>query len=235
MKQDGAPIRVLVVEDDEISREIVATHLVFDGFGVATAASVETGVAEYRRGVSDVVIVDVNLPDGSGFDLVRRLRGHRDCPVIYMTSRGEPGDRVRGLETGGDDYMVKPAHLGELSARIRAVLRRYRKPPLPTEAVIALSGSTLDLMRRELADEEGRLVPLTRGEFDIFSALVQASPVSLDRDYLLEVLGSADSSVNARTIDVMISRIRAKIKPSQLPLRIVTTRGSGYRIEALAG
>lgn len=231
MKQDISPIRLLVVEDDDISREIVATHLVFDGFKVAMATSVESGNAEFRRGNVDLAIVDINLPDGSGFDLVRQLRKHRDCAVIYMTSRSEPSDRVRGLEAGGDDYIVKPAHLAELSARVRAVLRRYQKSSSSGAGVIALSGSTLDLVRRELADEDGQLVPLTRGEFDIFSALVQASPVSLDRDYLLEVLTSADSTVGIRTIDVMISRIRAKITPARLPFRIVTTRGSGYRIE----
>ena len=235
MKNGSPAIRILLVEDDEITREIVATHLVFEGLRVATATSVQTGIAEFRKGQFDLAIVDINLPDGLGFDLVDQIRKHRDCAVIYMTSRGEPSDRVRGLQTGGDDYIVKPAHLGELSARIKAVLRRYAKAPAPAAAVIGLAGATLDLMRRELATEDGRLVPFTRGEFDIFSALIQARPVSLDRDYLLEVLASADTTTSARTIDVMISRIRAKIRPSRFPFEIVATRGSGYRIEAHAG
>jgi len=235
MEQGTPLIRVLIIEDDEITREIVSTHLVSDGMRVALATSAASGIAEYRKRHFDLAIVDINLPDGSGFDLVSQLRRHRDCAVIYMTSRGEPCDRVRGLEAGGDDYIVKPVYLNELSARIKAVMRRYQKSSVPAAAVITFSGSTLDLMRRELADEDGHLVPLTRGEFDIFSALVQASPVSLDRDYLLEVLASADSTASARTIDVIISRIRAKIRPSQFPLKIVTTRGSGYRVEAHAG
>ncbi len=234
MEVGGLSIRVLVVEDDRIVREIVSTYLSAEGISVRSAASVETGIAEFRRGQFDLVIADINLPDGLGFDLIRVLRQHRDCAVIYLTSRSDHKDRVRGLENGGDDYLVKPVHLAELSARINAVMRRYRKSAAQATPVIDLSGSTLDLLRRELADKDGRLAPLTRGEFDIFSALIQASPVSLDRDYLLEVLATAESSASMRTIDVMISRIRAKIEPLGLPFKIVTTRGSGYRIEGNA-
>jgi DNA-binding response OmpR family regulator len=231
MEQGASSIRVLLVEDDQIVREIVSTYLLAEGISVRSATSVETGIGEFRRGHFDLVIADINLPDGLGFDLIRALRQHRDCAVIYLTSRADHKDRVRGLETGGDDYLIKPVHLAELSARIHAIMRRYRKSAAQATSVIDFSGSTLDLMRRELADKDGRLAPLTRGEFDIFSALIQARPVSLDRDYLLEVLATAESSASARTIDVLISRIRTKIEPLSLPFRIVTTRGSGYRIE----
>ena len=127
MEQGVSRIRVLVVEDDPIVREIVTTHLVNDGISVSIATSVQSGLSEFRRRNFDVVVADINLPDGLGFDLIRSLRRHRDCGVIYLTSRADPLDRVRGLEGGGDDYIVKPAHLGELSARIKAVSRRYSK------------------------------------------------------------------------------------------------------------
>ena len=119
MEQGVSRIRVLVVEDDPIVREIVTTHLVNDGISVSIATSVQSGLSEFRRRNFDVVVADINLPDGLGFDLIRSLRRHRDCGVIYLTSRADPLDRVRGLEGGGDDYIVKPAHLGELSARIK--------------------------------------------------------------------------------------------------------------------
>jgi len=148
---------------------------------------------------------------------------------------GDSCDRVRGLETGGDDYVVKPIDLPELSARVKAVLRRYRKTLAPSSQVISLSDWTLDLVRRELADSEGHLVNLTRGEFDLFAALVQASPMPLSRDYLLEVVASAEATTSLRTIDVMISRIRGKIENGpQASLKISTVRGSGYRFKGLA-
>ena len=220
--------RVLIVEDDEIACEIIATHLAREGIATTVAASVESALAAYLTASFDLVIVDINLPDGLGFDLVERLQRHRDCAVIYLTSRGDLDDRVRGLNMGADDYMVKPADLSELSARVNAVLRRHRVPPAPAPRVMTLAGWTLDLVRRELADPDGRLLPLTRGEFDVFAAIVQAGPTALDRDYLLEVVASAEAMVGPRTIDVLVSRIRTKLGAYAGAPQIDTVRGQGY-------
>ncbi len=218
--------RVLIVEDDDIASEIIATHLTKEGLATTVAATAEAGLAQYLKSPFDLVIVDINLPDGLGFDVVERIHRHRDCAVIYLTSRGGLGDRVRGLNMGADDYMVKPADLSELSARVNAVQRRLRAEQAPR--VMTLAGWTLDLVRRELADPEGRLLPLTRGEFDIFAAIVQAGPTALDRDYLLEVVASAEAMVGPRTIDVLISRIRAKLEAYTGAPHIHTMRGQGY-------
>lgn len=222
---------ILVVEDDAIVREIVRSYLASNDIVVAEAADTATAQRLYAAGSFDLVLVDINLPDGSGFDLVDRLRQRRDCAVIYMTALGSPTYRLRGLENG-DDYLVKPIDVRELLARVRAVLRRYRRVPrddgwarLP---VIEFGAWTLDLVRRELAGPAG-IVRLTRAEFDLFAALVQAGNTPLSRDYLLEVVASAESDSKARTVDVMVSRIRRKLAAAGEPApRIVTRQGEGY-------
>lgn len=223
-------VTALVVEDDAIVRTIVMAHLRAEGASPIGVSTLADAIAVYRQRTFEMVIVDVNLPDGLGYDLIRTLQRMRDCAALFLTSRGDTADRVRGLASGADDYLIKPVDLGELSARIKAILRRHRRG---SAAVIPLGSWTLDLLRRELADREGRPIVMTRGEFDLFCALVQASPVALDRPYLLEVVSSVDTPPNIRTIDVMISRIRTKL-PSASGLRIVTVRGGcggGYRFE----
>jgi two-component system torCAD operon response regulator TorR len=228
--------RILIVEDDPIVRNVVTAYLCANGFETDIAADAATARAKVVAGGFDLALVDVNLPDGSGFDLVERLRRHHDIAVIYMTSLGSSNARVRGLESGGDDYIVKPVEVRELLARVRAVLRRYQRvaapPPQVGVPVIEFSGWTLDLVRRELADPSGTLIRLTRAEFDLLAALVQAGGAALSRDYLLEVVSSAESDTKARTIDVMVSRIRKKLGTASSPPRIVTQLGAGYRFEA---
>jgi two-component system torCAD operon response regulator TorR len=235
MSRPAGAARVLIVEDDAIVRDIVTGCLEADGFSTVSAADAGTAEALLAAGGFDLVLVDVQLPDGSGFDLVERLRRQRDIAVIYMTGMGSPDARVRGLESG-DDYIVKPVEVRELVARVRAVLRRYRRtpaPPVRTLPVLEFSGWTLDLVRRELADPTAGLVRLTRAEFDLLAALVQAAGSPLGRDYLLEVVSSAESDTKARTIDVMVSRIRKKLAAAAPPTPIIITEpGAGYSFQA---
>ncbi len=230
--------RILIVEDDIICREIVGAHLKSEGFITLEATDIASGVAAFASHPIDLLITDINLSDGLGFDLVRTLRQQRDCATIFMTSRGGSDDRVRGLEDGGDDYIVKPVDMPELIARVRAVLRRYHRPQpkqAQTSHVVVFAGWTLDLVRRELADATGGLIGLTRAEFDLFAALAQAGGSPLGREYLLEVASSADSSTRERTIDVMISRIRRKLALGSQPApQIITQYGEGYRFKAPA-
>jgi two-component system torCAD operon response regulator TorR len=230
---------LLVVEDDAIVRDVVTRYLETNGFEVEAVASAAAAIASCGVSAFDLLIIDVNLPDGSGIDLAVRLRARRDTAVIFMTGLGSPDARVRGLESGGDDYIVKPIEVRELLARVRAVLRRYHRMPASevplTVPVIEFRGWTLDLVRRELADPAGALVRLTRAEFDLFAALVQAAGGSLSRDYLLEVVSSAESGTKARTIDVMVSRIRKKLGTAAPPApRIITQAREGYRFEVSA-
>ncbi|KPF67851.1 hypothetical protein IP88_12100 [alpha proteobacterium AAP81b] len=237
-----ASASILLVEDDAAVREVVLAFLVAAGFAVTAVADAASARARVERDSFDLAIVDVNLPDASGFALAPQLRARRDCAIIHLTSLGSTDYRLRGLESA-DDYLVKPVDMRELVARVKAVLRRTaraadaaaaRLPPAAARLpVIELGRWTLDLVRRELADPAGTVVRLTRAEFDLFAALVQAGGLPLARDYLLEVVASADSESNARTIDVMVSRIRRKLAaaaavPASGAPRILTRQGEGY-------
>ena len=218
---------ILIVEDDPIVRSIVATSLGAAGFAVRQAENGAAARTSFAERPADLVLIDIRLPDGSGHEVASRLQAAGNPAVIFMTSLGGMQDRIRGLDLA-DDYLVKPIDLGELHARVRAVLRRWRRG-LPTASTLELAGWTLDLVRRELADPYGTVERLTRAEFDVLAALVQADGATLSRDYLLEVSGSAESATTIRSIDVLISRIRRKLAGSALAGCIATVPGQGYR------
>jgi two-component system torCAD operon response regulator TorR len=221
--------RVLVVEDDIIASEIAAAYLREGGLSTVEARNTASALAYFAEQPIDLALVDVNLPDGLGFDLVKRLRAHHDMAVIYVTSRAASDDKMRGFETGGDDYIVKPVEGRELLARVRAVLRRVGRTADRDLSVFAFCGWTLDLVRRELVDGQGALVRLTRAEFDLFAALFRGGATPLHRDYLVEVVASSEASTKARSVDVLISRIRRKLLQAAQPSpRILTRMGEGY-------
>ena len=218
---------ILIVEDDPIVRCIVSASLRTAGFVVREAESGDAARASFADFPADLVLIDIRLPDGSGHEVAATLGAMGNPAVIFLTSLGGVQDRIRGLDVA-DDYLVKPIDLGELQARVRAVLRRYQRG-LPGPSTRDLAGWTLDLVRRELADPRGEVLRLTRAEFDVLAALVQAGGTVLSRDYLLEVSGSADSVTAVRSIDVLVSRIRSKVAGSALAAGIKTVAGQGYR------
>lgn len=232
--------RVLLVDDDAIVREMVAAYLRTNGVLAIEASTIHAGLAIFAAQTFDLVLADINLSDGSGFEMIRQMRSRHDCAVIFLTALSSPTYRIRGLDSGADDYLVKPVDVRELLARIRAVLRRYRRlppqpPPRGAVPVVEIGEWMLDLMRRELADAKGELVRLTRAEFDLLAALVQADGTPLSREYLVEVVASADADTKTRTIDVMVSRIRRKLAAAAgTPPRILTQQGAGYRFLAPA-
>ena len=226
-------VTLLLVEDDPIFSEIVAAHLRKEGLEVVCAQDVAGGLRLFSELPIDLVLADVNLPDGLGHDMVRRMKARRDCAAIYVTQCGESDDRILGLSQG-DDYIVKPADLRELTARVRAVLRRYQRGRV--DRVIEIADWTLDIVRRELADAEGAILRLTRAEFDLVAALAQSGSVPLGREYLVEVIASAEATTNVRTVDVLISRIRRKLAAAgpSAP-RIVTVHAQGYQLVRTEG
>lgn len=224
--QFGAP-SILIVEDDPIVSAILTASLTQSGFAVRQVETGEAARDSFASQSADLVLIDIRLPDGLGHTVARDLQKLGDPAVIFLTSMGGVEDRIRGLNMA-DDYLVKPVDLGELHARVGAVLRRFRRA-MPHMTARDINGWTLDLVRRELADPTGTLLRLTRGEFDIVAALVQAEGAVLSRDYLLEVSGSADSAASERSVDVLVSRIRNKFRQSTLEGCIRTVPGHGYR------
>jgi DNA-binding response OmpR family regulator len=235
---------VLVVDDDAAMRRMIADYLGDHGFRVTTAANGSEMAQAIAGGATDLVLLDLKLPDEDGLTLIRSLRAESGVPIIAMTGhRRDEVDRVVGLELGADDYVTKPFGLRELLARIRAVLRRGEVAPSRPEALeggdgagekrrptrYRFAGWELDLRARRLASPDGEPVSLTRGEFNLLTAFLQSPRRVLSREQLLAASRVHDEEVFDRSIDVQILRLRRKLEtdPSQ-PELIRTERGVGY-------
>lgn len=226
----GKMTKLLLVEDDDTVRDTLALNLTAEGYEVDTAADGEVGLAMARQGGADLLILDVMLPKIDGLTVCRVVRKESDVPIILLTARGTETDKIVGLETGADDYVVKPFSLGELLARVRAALRRGRAAQ-PSKTELAVGDLRLDFVARKvfLAGEEVQLAPR---EFDLLAMLMRNQGAVLSRDLLLAGVWGDDFVGDARTVDVHIRWLREKTEsdPSS-PERIVTVRGIGYRFE----
>jgi DNA-binding response OmpR family regulator len=221
---------LLIVEDDATVRETLALNLRAEGYVVETAEDGEQALERTRQVNPDLVVLDVMLPKLDGLTLLRILRRKSRVPVILLTARGTETDKIVGLETGADDYVVKPFSLGELLARIRAALRRAQtEAPPATE--IASGDLALDLVSRRVS-LGGKELQLAPREFELLATLVRNRDAVLTRDLLLARVWGDDYVGDARTVDVHIRWLRQKIEadPSD-PQRITTVRGVGYRFE----
>jgi len=220
-------IRVLYVEDDERLARLTLEYLESHGLEVHLVARGEQAIADVHAIRPDVVLLDLMLPGMNGMEVCRALRQRCDVPIIMVTARGESEDRVRGLEGGADDYVTKPFQSRELLARIRAQVRRARGE-LERKDKIVLGELVVDLATREVAIR-GEHVPLTTNEFAVVAELARRPGRVLARDRLLEVVhGTADEAFD-RSIDVIVSRIRAKLEHDpKNPRLLKTIRGAGY-------
>ena len=220
--------RILVVEDEPAIAEVVAYALRRDGFTVVTAGTCE----EADRGApgSDLIILDLMLPDGSGFDLIGKLRRLGQLtPIIVLSSRDGEADRVAALETGADDYVMKPFSPREVVARVRAVLRRAGALPAvePRAADVALS---LDEATRR-AQVDGKQLDLTRVEFDLLASLLESPGRVYTRAQLIDKVWGDGFAITDRTIDSHVKSLRRKVgEAGGDPGLIETVRGVGYRI-----
>lgn len=230
---------VLVVDDDEGIRTLVAEQLEDAGFQVATAADGAEMFAALTRRSVDIIVLDLNLPGEDGLSLCRRSTRSNKIPIIMLTARGEPIDRVIGLEVGADDYIAKPFEPRELLARVRSVLRRSSTPaqtiePLPVHRAVFRNWS-LDFDNRRLSDANGRVVMLSGSEFSLLKFLVEHANQILTREQLLTLTeNSSIGDANAqRVADLQICRLRQKLRDSSQdsPL-IVTVRNRGYVLAA---
>ncbi|MEA1673061.1 response regulator transcription factor [Nitrospirillum sp. BR 11163] len=229
------PDQLIVVEDDEVTRLAIVTYFSANGFEVREAGGLAECMAHLRRRPTDLIFLDVRLPDGSGMELAREIRATSQAGIIFVTELNDTIDRIIAFELGGDDFVSKPVDLRELLARAHALLRRLRaSADLARQTVTQFGTWLLDLTRRELLDGDGRPLHLTRGEFDLLAALVEADGRPLSRDYLAEVVSNRGSGeVNPRTVDTLIARLRHKLVTPQsspsLPA-IITVSGMGYRL-----
>jgi len=224
---------LLVVDDDREIRDLLSPLLTRSGYKVITAADERSMQEALVSWHVDLVILDVMLPGTDGFSICRNLRvTAAHLPIIMLTARGDPTDRIVGLEIGADDYIPKPFDVRELEARVRAVLRRTLHPTLgeSSSSIFHFAEWTLDARQRELRDPDGTLVDLTSGEFDLLLVFVERAQTPLTRDQLLDLTGAHIAGLYDRSIDVKISRLRRKMeRDAATPEFIKTARGIGYQ------
>jgi DNA-binding response OmpR family regulator len=222
--------RLLLIDDDLRLTDMVGEYLRRNGFDVETAGSLAAGRQQLQQGVFDALLLDLMLPDGDGLDLTRELRAQprtRRLPLLMLTARGEPMDRIVGLEIGADDYLPKPFEPRELLARVKALLRRAAPEPADDE-LLRFGRLEVDLGARQ-ARLAGQPCDLTGHQFDLLAVLARSPGRVLTRDQIMDALKGHPLEAFDRSIDVHISRIRAVIEDDpRNPRRVLTVRGTGY-------
>jgi two-component system torCAD operon response regulator TorR len=223
--------RLIVVEDDPVTRTMIAGYFADHGFDVAEAGS----CAECRqalKGRTDLVFIDLQLPDGDGLDLAKEVQATSAAGIIFVTRRNTDVDRILGLEVAGDHYVTKPIDLRELLARARSLLRRrtIERDAARASDTVLFGDWRVDLTRRELTSLDGKPIYVTRAEFDLLAALVGADGRPLSREYLIEVVSNRQSDVDIRTVDALVARLRRKLVGGGDQPVIVTVTGIGYKL-----
>lgn len=229
------PIRLLLVEDEEHLAAGLRLNLELDGFEAVVAASGrEAAEALLSSRAFDAIVLDVMLPDIDGFTLCERLRASGNyTPVLMLTARNDPEDRVRGLEAGADDYLSKPFELPELLARVRSLLRRRRWDRREEKAapgsVVTIGQARIDFESHEVT-VRGEPLKLTRLELDLLRYFVEHPGKVVSRQHLLEEVWKLHNYSTARTVDNFVSRLRRHFEPDpQNPTHILSVRGAGYK------
>ena len=219
-------MRVLLVEDDEILGDAVKIHVHRQGHAVDWALSRDDAEASLDAVAYDLVLLDLRLPDGSGLDILKGLRGRRDeIPVIIMTAHDQVSDRIAGLNAGADDYLVKPVDLGELQARIHAVSRRYGTHALPA---LTIKDMTVYPSERRIVGGNGEEILLSSREWAVLDRLITHKRAIISKAQIEEALYAFGAEVESNTVEVYVSRLRRKLGKNA----IETVRGVGYRISA---
>lgn len=225
---DGSP-RVLVVDDEESIRLLVSLALRHEGWEVATVATGEDAIRVADEFRPHVIVLDIMLPGVDGFQVLSRLRQTGDrVPVVFLTAKTDVGDRVAGLTSGGDDYVVKPFSLEELSARLRAVMRRAKRI-VPEDATIRVGDLTLNEETYEV-HRGGEPIDLSATEFELLRYLMRNPNRALSKTQILDRVWSYDFSGKMTIVELYISYLRKKIDDGRTPM-IHTVRGVGYMLK----
>jgi DNA-binding response OmpR family regulator len=229
MKADSA--RILVVEDEAPMRTVLKDILTAEGFRVLTAADGESGLQQAVHEKPDLILLDIMLPKLDGFALCAELRTLAfEAPVLMLTAKGQVEDRVTGLDSGADDYLVKPFSTDELLARVRALLRRVQRRSRVVTA-LTLGAIHIDLVK-QVARRGRSMIHLTSKEFAMLRLLAEAGGEPVTRDRFLDVVWGYTSFPTTRTVDNHIASLRAKLEPDPgNPKWIKTVHGMGYRLD----
>jgi len=226
---------VLVVEDETALLTLLRYNLEKEGFTVSAAHDGEEALLQLKEAKPDAVLLDWMLPRVSGIEVCRQIRrtpAWRDLPVIMLTARGEEGDRVRGLDSGADDYVVKPFSPNELIARLRAVIRRAR--PASTAETLRFSDLSLDLSAHKVA-RDNKPIHLGPTEFRLLRFLMERPGRVFSREQLLDAVWGRDAEVELRTVDVHIRRLRKALNGNGRTDVIRTVRAAGYALDEAIG
>jgi len=224
--------QILVIEDDSAIREGIVDALAYEGYTTCEAGTATRG-REMALGVAcDLILLDLILPGGDGLEILRVVRQARPTlPVVILTARGAEDDRVKGLQLGADDYVVKPFSVKELLARVAAVLRR--SPERPSDVSdFKIPGGIADLARREVRFDDGQREELSEREIELLRYLAQNAGRAISRDEILSrVWGLDPSGIETRTIDMHVARLRDKLRDNgPQPHVLLTVRGKGYMV-----
>jgi len=223
---------ILLVEDDTTLAETLRYNLEREGYAVISASDGVTALEYARQRQPDIVVLDVMLPRLDGFSVCRMLRKESSVPIIMLTARQDEVDRIAGLELGADDYLTKPFSVGELLARIRAILRRSDRAAATVERdILHIGVIKLDVGSRRIWRDDSE-IQLSQKEFDLLACLMRNRGLALSRDVLLERVWGFDYVGDGRTVDVHIRWLREKVEqdPSN-PVYLQTVRGIGYRFD----
>ena len=213
--------RILIVEDDRAISGLMVRTLTVNGHQCLTAFRGSEAVSVFEKQSVDLVLLDINLPDLDGFSVAKKLKG---VPIIYVTARGEISDRIRGLDSGGEDYIVKPFHIQELVSRVNVILRRYNK-----KDIFCLGRVKVDLQSGKVFLNEEEIV-LTKREFELLKMLILNKNITLTREQLLNGAWEWDYDGDERTVDIHIQRLRKKLNWESY---IKTIYKTGYRLEVM--
>jgi DNA-binding response OmpR family regulator len=231
LESENQPGRVLVVEDDDAITDVLRRTLRQEGHEVRASADGVDALRAAEEFVPDLVILDLGLPGLDGVEVCRRLRAESDVPILILTARTDLDDRVVGLDSGADDYLVKPFERQELLARMRALMRR--RPPRGSAALVVgdlrLNPDTREVTRGE------REIELTNREFELLEHLMRNERLVVSRERLLEEVWGYDPLAMTNTIDVFISNLRRKLEEGGEPRVLHTKRGAGYVLRAAGG
>lgn len=219
----GVTPNILVVDDDPRITQLLRRALSMEGYMVRTAASGAAGLAEARARAPDLVVLDILMPGMDGLEVCRRLRASADTPILLLTAKDEVQDRVTGLDSGADDYLVKPFALEELLARVRALLRRHE----PSTEVLSHGDLALDTAARA-ARRGARGIPLSTTEYDLLHYFLRHPKRVLSRDAILNAVWGLDFERPTNVVEVYVGYLRTKLEAAGEPRLIHTVRGVGY-------